>query len=250
MSGHSKWASIKHKKAAVDAKRGKVFTKLIKEISTAARLGGGDSEHNPRLRTAILAAKAANMPSDNVERAIKKGTGDLPGVSYEEATYEAYGPGGVAILVETLSDNKNRTVAEIRHLMGKHGGRMADAGSVSWMFDPKGVTRVESSQGTEDDLLELVLEAGAEDMELEDEFFEITTDTHDLEKVKEALESAGIETLSTEVAKVPKSTIQVSGKEARQLLKLMDCLEDHDDIQQIWANFDIADEELAAAQGE
>ena len=248
MSGHSKWSSIKHKKAAQDARRGKTFTKLIREISTAARVGGGDPDHNPRLRTAILSARAANMPSDNIDRAIKKGTGDIPGILYEEATYEAYGPGGVAILIETLTDNKNRTVAEVRHLLAKHGGSMADAGSVAWMFSSKGLMQVKTSQKSEDELLELVLEAGADDMESAGEFFEITTEPHDLDGVREVLEGAAVEILEAEVAKVPKSIIPVTGKEARQLLKLMNAIEDQDDVQKVWANFDIPDEELEAAE--
>jgi YebC/PmpR family DNA-binding regulatory protein len=250
MSGHSKWSSIKHKKAAQDARRGKTFTKLIREISTAARLSGGDPEHNPRLRTAVLSARAANMPSDNIDRAIKKGTGDIPGVVYEEATYEAYGPGGVAILIETLTDNKNRTVAEIRHLLAKHGGNMADAGSVSWMFDPKGQIRVKTSEKDEDELLELILEAGADDMESAGEFFEITTEPHDIDRVKQVLEGAALQIFEAEVAKVPKSIVPVTGKDARQLLKLMNAIEDQDDVQKAWANFDIPDEELEAAEQE
>lgn len=250
MSGHSKWSSIKHKKAAQDARRGKAFTRLIREISTAARLGGGDPDHNPRLRTAMLGARAANMPSDNIDRAIKKGTGDIPGVMYEEATYEAYGPGGVAILIETLTDNKNRTVAEIRHLLTKHGGSMADAGSVSWMFDPKGLIRVETSEKSEDELLELVLEAGADDMESAEEFLEITTEPQDIEGVKQVLEGAALQILEAEVAKVPKSIVPVTGRDARQLLRLMNAIEDQDDVQKVWANFDIPDEELEAAEQE
>lgn len=249
MSGHSKWASIKHKKAAADAQRGRVFTKVIREISTAARIAGGDPNTNPRLRTAIATAKAANMPADNIERAIKKGTGDLPGVTYEEAMYEAYGPGGVAILIETLSDNKNRTIAELRHITHKYAGNMAEAGSVAWMFDLKGVIRVDVSKADEDELLEQVLEAGAEDMEIEGDFFEITTSAHDLESVKAALAAAGVDLESAEQAQVPKTLVPVSGKEVSQLLRLMNNLEDQDDVQKIWANFDIPDEELDAAQG-
>ena len=244
MSGHSKWHSIRHKKAAVDAKRGRMFTKLIREISTAARIGGGDINSNPRLRTAVTAAKASNMPADNIDRAIKKGTGELPGVTYEEATYEAYGPGGVAILIETLSDNKNRTIAEIRHIVNKHAGNMAEAGSVSWMFDSKGVIQVDAATHNEDELLELALESGAEDLVREGEYFEITTAPGDLEAVKEALETAEIEMISAEFAQVPKSVVQIAGKEASQLLRLMNGIEDQEDVQKIWANFDIPDEEL------
>jgi len=244
MSGHSKWHSIRHKKAAVDAKRGRMFTKLIREISTAARIGGGDINSNPRLRTAVTAAKASNMPADNIDRAIKKGTGELPGVTYEEATYEAYGPGGVAILIETLSDNKNRTIAEIRHIVNKHAGNMAEAGSVSWMFDSKGVIQVDAATHNEDELLELALESGAEDLVREGEYFEITTAPGDLEAVKEALETAEIEMISAEFAQVPKSVVQIAGKEASQLLRLMNGIEDQEDVQKVWANFDIPDEEL------
>jgi len=244
MSGHSKWHSIRHKKAAVDAKRGRMFTKLIREISTAARIGGGDINSNPRLRTAVTAAKASNMPADNIDRAIKKGTGELPGVTYEEATYEAYGPGGVAILIETLSDNKNRTIAEIRHIVNKHAGNMAEAGSVSWMFDSKGVIQVDAATLNEDELLELALESGAEDLVREGEYFEITTAPGDLEAVKEALETAEIEMISAEFAQVPKSVVQIAGKEASQLLRLMNGIEDQEDVQKVWANFDIPDEEL------
>jgi len=246
MSGHSKWHSIRHKKAAVDAKRGRMFTKLIREISTAARIGGGDITSNPRLRTAVTAAKASNMPADNIDRAIKKGTGELPGVTYEEATYEAYGPGGVAILIETLSDNKNRTIAEIRHIVNKHAGNMAEAGSVSWMFDSKGVIHVDATTHDEDELLELALESGAEDLVREGEYFEITTTPGDLENVKDALETAEIEMISAEFAQVPKSVIKVTGRDTSQLLRLMNAIEDQEDVQKVWANFDIPDEELDA----
>ncbi|MBN1424876.1 YebC/PmpR family DNA-binding transcriptional regulator [Candidatus Fermentibacteria bacterium] len=250
MSGHSKWATIKHKKAAQDAQRGKVFTRLIREISTAARMGGGDQANNPRLRTAVLAAKAANMPWDNVDRAIKKGTGDLPGVTYEETTYEVYGPGGAAILVETLSDNRNRTVAEIRHILSKHGGRLADVGSVAWMFETRGLITVDGEKWSEDELMERVLVAGADDLQPDEGSFLITTEPSSLDAVKASLEAVGIECATAEVAKVPKNYVPVTGKEAAQLLKLIGHLEDQDDVQKLWANCDIAEEDVKAAEEE
>lgn len=249
MSGHSKWATIKHKKAALDAQRGKLFTKLIREISTAARMGGGDPESNPRLRTAIQAAKAANMPSENIERAIRKGTGDLPGVTYEETTYEAVGPGGAALLIDTLSDNKNRTVAEIRHTLSRHGGRMAE-GSVAWMFDTKGLITVDASTVSEDQLLELALEVGADDVQMDDDTFLVTTPPGSLEDVKDALVAKGITCTSAQIAKLPKTYVSVSGKDAVALLKLIGHLEDLDDVQKVWANCDIPEEDIQAAQQE
>lgn len=249
MSGHSKWATIKHKKAAQDAQRGKTFTKLIREISTAARMGGGDQASNPRLRTAVLAAKAANMPWDNIDRAIKKGTGDLPGVTYEETTYEAVGPGGAALLIETLSDNKNRTVAEIRHTLSRHGARMAE-GSVAWMFETRGLITVDSYAQGEDELMELVLEAGADDLQSDEGSFLITTSPGALEQVKETLVGKGVGCTSAEIAKVPKTYMPVAGKDAQQLLKLIGALEDLDDVQKVWANCDIPEEDVRAAQEE
>lgn len=248
MSGHSKWATIKHKKAAQDAQRGKVFTKLIREISTAARMGGADQASNPRLRAAVLTAKASNMPWDNIERAIKKGTGDLPGVTYEETTYEAFGPAGAAMLIETLSDNRNRTVAEIRHTLSRHGGRLADVGSVAWMFETRGLITVDGEKWTEDDLLERVLEAGADDLQPDEGAFLITTEPNSLETVKTSLEATGVECASAEVAKVPKNYVPVTGKDAAQLLKLISHLEDQDDVQKVWANCDIPEEDVKAAE--
>ncbi len=245
MSGHSKWSTIKHKKAAQDAKRGKIFTKLIKEITVAARLGGGDPAANPRLRAAIEAAKAQNMPKNNIERAIKKGTGELEGVSYEEVTYEGYGPGGVAVLVETITDNRQRTVAEVRHIFAKRGGSMGEPGSVAWIFEKKGLIVIEKSKVDEDTLMDVALEAGAEDIQDSGTEWEIETRPENLEKVKKALEDAGIEILSAEVSMVPSNTIDIQDeKQAEQLMKLMNALEDNDDVQHVYANFDIPDELL------
>ncbi len=245
MSGHSKWSTIKHKKAAQDAKRGKIFTKLIKEITVAARLGGGDPAANPRLRAAIDAAKAQNMPKNNIERAVKKGTGELEGVSYEEVTYEGYGPGGVAVLVETITDNRQRTVAEVRHIFAKRGGSMGEPGSVAWIFEKKGLIVIEKSKVDEDTLMDVALEAGAEDIQDSGTEWEIETRPENLEKVKKALEDADIEILSAEVSMVPSNTIDIQDeKQAEQLMKLMNALEDNDDVQHVYANFDIPDELL------
>lgn len=241
MSGHSKWHSIKHKKAKVDAERGRLFTRLIREITTAARLGGGDEEANPRLRAAVAAAKAANMPAANIEKAIKKGTGELPGVVYEEATYEGYGPGGAAIMVETLTDNKNRTVAEIRHLFSKYNGNLGENGCVSWMFEKKGVITVKPSGKSEDDLLAVALEAGAEDLRNQGDTYEITTSPADFENVKRMLLSHNVEIERAELTMYPKSTVKVDGKNAETLLKLMDALEEQEDVQNLYSNFDIDD---------
>ena len=246
MSGHSKWASIKHKKGAMDAKRGKIFTRLIKEITVAARLGGGDAEGNPRLRTAILGAKAENMPKENIERAIKKGTGELEGVSYEEANYEAYGPGGVAVLIDCLTDNKNRTVADIKHICDRHAGRLGEPGCVSWMFEKKGVIVFDKEKAEEEQLLELALEAGAEDVKEEDTQFEVITDTADFDAVKKAFDDAGFAYNIAEVTMVPQNTIKLEGKKARQMLEFMEALEEHDDISHVSANFDIPDEVMEA----
>ncbi|GAB4231431.1 MAG: YebC/PmpR family DNA-binding transcriptional regulator [Acidobacteriota bacterium] len=244
MSGHSKWHSIRHKKAVVDARRGKIFTKLIKEISVAARLGGGDPASNPRLRAAIQAAKAANMPQDNIKRAIQKGTGELPGQQYEEATYEGYGPGGVAVFIEALTDNKNRTVAEIRHLFSKHGGNLGESGSVQWMFDRKGYIAVPKDQVSEEKLLEVALEAGAEDMQSAGDLYAIYTPFENFEAVREAIEKAGIPIEESSLTMVPQNEIRLEGKTAAQMLALMEALEDHDDVQHVYANFDIDQEEL------
>ncbi len=247
MSGHSKWSSIRHKKSAADAKRGKVFSRLIKEVTVAARLGGGDPGGNPRLRTAIAAARAANMPADNVERAIKKGTGELPGVSYEELTLEGYGAGGVAILTQALTDNRNRTVAELRKLFTKNGGSLVEAGAVSWMFEMKGIVLVERGRAEEESLMELALEAGAEDLKQEESFFEITARPEDFESVKEALIAKGIPLASADVTQIPKNTLRLEGAAAKQVLRLMEALEDHDDVQHAYANFDIPESVMQEA---
>jgi YebC/PmpR family DNA-binding regulatory protein len=247
MSGHSKWSTIKHKKAAKDAKRGKIFTKLIKEITVAARLGGGDINSNPRLRTAVLTARSNSMPSENIERAIKKGTGELEGVAYEEVQYEGYGPGGVAIIAQVLTDNKNRTVSEIRRLFAKHGGNLGETGCVSWMFDKKGLLAVEKSQVDEEKLLEIVLDAGAEDVRDEGEIFEIVTPPEAFERVKERLDQEKIAVASAQVTLVPKSTVDVDEKHVEQVLKLTEELEDHDDVQSVSANFNIATELMQKA---
>jgi YebC/PmpR family DNA-binding regulatory protein len=247
MSGHSKWSTIKHKKAARDARKGKLFTKLIKEITVAARIGGGDINANPRLRTAVMAARANSMPGDNIERAIKKGTGELEGVSYEEIQYEGYGPGGAAILAQVLTDNKNRTVSEIRRLFTKHGGNLGETGCVAWMFDKKGLIAVEKSQIDEDRLMGLVLEAGAEDVRDEGELFEVVTPPEGLERVKDSLEKEKIAMASAQVTMVPKNTVDVDAKYAEQILKLTEELEDHDDVQSVSANFNIPDELMEKA---
>ena len=242
MSGHSKWSSIKHKKAATDAKRGKIFTKLIKEITVAARMGGGDPEANSRLRTAIQAAKSENMPKDNIERAVKKGTGELEGVNYEESVYEGYGPGGAAVLIESLTDNKNRTVADIRHIFSKAGGNMGESGCVAWMFDKKGYIAVENKAVEEDALMEAALDAGAEDIREDDSNFEIITAPEDFEAVKTAIDGASIPYLVAEVTMLPQSTTFLKGKEAEQMVKLMEALEDCDDVQKVYTNADIPEE--------
>ncbi len=242
MSGHSKWSSIKHKKAATDAKRGKIFTKLIKEITVAARMGGGDLDANPRLRTAIQAAKSENMPKDNIERAIKKGTGELEGVNYEESIYEGYGPGGAAVLIESLTDNKNRTVADIRHIFSKAGGNMGESGCVAWMFDKKGYIAVENKAVDEEALMEAALDAGAEDIREDDSNFEVITAPEDFETVKSAIDSASIPYLVAEVTMLPQSTTDLKGKEAEQMVKLMEALDDCDDVQKVYTNADIPEE--------
>ncbi len=244
MSGHSKWHSIKHKKAKIDAQRGRIFTKLIKEITVAARLGGGDPEANPRLRVAIAQAKAANMPAKNIDNAIKKGTGELPGVVYEDVTYEGYGPGGVALFVEAVTDNKNRTVAEMRHLFNKYGGNLGENGSVAWIFERKGLIRVPKDQYTEDDLMEIALECGAEDMQVGEEFYEIYTGFEDFHKVRNAFEEKNIAMESAELTRIPQNTVKVEGKTAEQLLKLLEVLDDHDDVQNVYANFEMEDAEM------
>ena len=245
MSGHSKWASIKHKKAATDAKRGKIFTKFIRELSIAARMGGGDPDINPRLRKAISDSKAVNMPADNIKRAIQKGTGQLEGVSYEELSYEGYGPGGVAIYLETLTDNKNRTVSELRHIFSKNGGNIGESGCVAWMFTRKGYLVVEKSKASEDKLLDIILEAGAEDLKEDGSNYEIYTAPDSYESVVNALQENNIETAASNLGYIPQNYVNVKGKQANQTLRLMEELEDHDDVQNVWSNFDIDEEEIA-----
>jgi len=248
MSGHSKWATIKRKKAVVDAKRGKMFTQLIKEITIAARSGGGDAIGNPRLRLAVDKAKAGNMPADNIKRAIQRGTGELPGVTYEEVVYEGYGPGGAALLIESVTDNKNRTVSEIRHLLERHGGKLGASNSVAWMFHKTGVIHVPKSAISEDDLLGIILDAGADDMTSEEDTYAILTRPEKFEAVKQAIESKGTRNDSAELQMIPENTVKVEGKDAEQLLNLMEVLEDHDDVQHVYSNFDIDDKILAAFQ--
>lgn len=239
MSGHSKWSSIKHKKGAADAKRGKIFTKLIKEITIAARIGGGDPTGNPRLRTAIQAAKSENMPKENIERAIKKGTGELEGVNYEESVYEGYGPGGAAVLIESLTDNKKRTVADIRHIFSKNGGSLGENGCVSWMFSKKGYLNFDKKVVTEDTLMEIALEAGAEDVREDDGNFEILTAPEDFEPVKKAIDEASIPYVEAEITMYPSTTTNLAGSEAEQMVRLMESLEDCDDVQKVHTNADI-----------
>lgn len=242
MSGHSKWASIKHKKAAADAKRGQIFTKIIREITVAAKNGGGDPNTNPRLRTAIQTAKTANMPADNIERAIKKGTGELEGVVYEEVHYEGFGPQGVAVLVNCLTDNKNRTASEIRNIFSKNNAAMGGAGSVAWMFEKKGLIVVSKQKISEDALMEIVLANGAEDMSPAGEHFEVTASPHDYEGLRQALEKAKIPTESAQITMIPKNLVEVSPETARHIIKLMDLLEEHDDVQHVYVNCEIPDE--------
>ena len=249
MSGHSKWSTIKRKKGATDAKRGKIFTKLIKEITVAARSGGGDADANPRLRTAINAAKSENMPKDNIERAIKKGTGELEGTTYEEVVYEGYGPGGAAVLVESLTDNKNRTVADIRHAFSKSGGSLGAAGCVAWMFQKKGLLVLEKNGLDEETLMEVTLDAGAEDIRDEESTFEIITALEDFEQVKKALDEKALSYIVSEITMLPQNTVKLEGKEAEQMLRLMDGLEDSDDVQKVYSNFDISDKTLQEIGG-
>ena len=244
MAGHSKWANIKHRKGAQDAKRGKIFTKIIKEITVAARLGGGDVDANPRLRKAVSNGRSNNLPADNIKRAIQKGTGELPGVSYEEATYEGYGPAGVAIMMEIITDNKNRTVAEIRHLMSKNNGNLGENGSVAWMFDRKGQIVMEATVGNEDAVFEDALEAGADDFESEDGFYTVATEPTHLMDVRDKLEAKGYEIKSAELDLIPKNLQKVESDDVPKILKLMDALEDNDDISHVYANFDIDDSDM------
>ena len=242
MSGHNKWSTIKHKKGAADAKRGKAFSRLIKEITVAAREGGGDVDGNPRLRSAVTAAKSANMPKDNIERAIKRGTGELEGVAYEEMIYEGYGPGGAAVLVECLTDNKNRAASEVRHAFTKFGGNLGEPGSVSWIFKKKGVISFDPELVSQDVIMEVALEAGAEDVDSSGDEIEVTTDPSDFEAVKAAFDAKGLEYRSAEVAKVPSTLTELDGKTAPTTMKLMDLLDDLDDVQRVWANFDIPED--------
>ena len=247
MSGHSKWASIKHKKGALDAKRGKIFTKIIREMSIAARLGGGDVDSNPRLRTAVDKAKSVNMPADNIKRAIQKGTGELEGMTYEDITLEGYGPGGVAILIEGTTDNRNRTVSEIRHIFTKNGGNMGTAGSVSYMFKPRGYIAIAREKVSEEKLMDLALDAGAEDIVSSGDVWEVYTSPNSYEAVLAAVKKAGLAPEESAIGKYAENSIPLEGVKAQQMLKLVEALEDNDDVQNVWANFDIADKELEAA---
>jgi YebC/PmpR family DNA-binding regulatory protein len=247
MSGHSKWHSIKHKKAATDSKRGRIFTRLIKEMTAAARNGGGDQDANPRLRLAVATAKASNMPAENIKRAIMRGTGELPGISYEDVNYEGYGPGGVAIFMHVLTDNRNRTVAELRHTLSKNGGNLGETGCVGWMFDRKGYFVVEKAAIDEDKLMEIALGAGADDMREDGSNFEIFTAPENFDTVRAALESAKIATAASEISMMPQNYVKLEGKNAQTMLKLMEALEDHEDIQNVWANFDIDESEMQEA---
>ncbi len=250
MSGHSKWSTIKRKKGAVDAKRGKIFSKLAKEITVAARVGGGDPSANPRLRTVLLACRTANMPSDNIERAIKKGTGELPGVSYEEARYEAYGPGGVALLIDVLTDNKNRTLSEIRHLVNKLGGAMAEAGAVTWNFEPRGVITVAKDNISEEEIFDRAIEAGAEDVDTEGDCYEILTASNQLHVVAEALESMDVKADEVRLNMEAKTLVDLDGKLISSNLRLLEEIEDHDDVQNVFSNLNITDEAMAEAMGD
>jgi len=247
MSGHSKWHSIKHKKGALDAKRGKLFTKFIKEITVAARSGGGDPDGNARLRKAILDAKAGNMPNDTIDRAVRRGTGEEEGVHYEEITYEGYGPGGVALLIQSMTDNRNRTVAEIRHIFSKNGGNLGESGSVGWMFEKKGYIVVNKNAKPEEELFEIVIDAGADDLRDDEDNFEIITSPDNFDGVLNAVKTAGVEPQVAEIEMVPQNYIRLEGADARQMLKLMEALEDHDDVQKVSANFDISEADMAAA---
>jgi YebC/PmpR family DNA-binding regulatory protein len=247
MSGHSKWHSIKHKKGAADAKRGKVFTRVIKELTVAARLGGGDPDANPRLRTVVDQAKAVNMPAENIKRAIRRGTGEEPGVSYDEVMYEGYGPGGAALLIDTLTDNRNRTVGELRHVLSKHGGNLGEANSVAWMFEKKGYFVVEKQQTDEETLMAAALDAGADDMRDDGDTWEIVCAPESFEKVRESVQSLGIEPITAEVSMLPQNYVKLEGKAAQQMLKLMELLEEHDDTRNVWSNFDIEEKEVEAS---
>jgi len=247
MSGHSKWHSIKHKKGAADAKRGKVFTRIIKEMTVAARVGGGDPDMNPRLRTVIDAAKAVNMPAENIKRAIRRGTGEEPGVSYDEVMYEGYGPGGAALLIDTLTDNRNRTVGELRHMLGKHGGNLGETNSVAWMFDKKGYFVIDKSQADEETLMAAALDAGADDLKDDGDNWEIVCAPESFEKLQEAIKALGLEPITAAVSMLPQNYVKLEGRTAQQMLKLMELLEEHDDTRNVWSNFDIEDQEIEAS---
>ena len=247
MSGHSKWHTIKHKKGAADAKRGKVFTRVIKELTVAARNGGGDPEMNPRLRTIVAEAKAVNMPAENIKRAIQRGTGELPGVNYDEITYEGYGPGGAALIIEALTDNRNRTVGELRHTLTKYNGNLGESNSVAWMFAKKGYIVVDKSAADEEKLLNAVLEAGGDDLRDDGDSWEIISEPAAFEAVRDAVKALGIEPASAEIAMIPQNYVKLEGRDAQQMLKLMDALDDHDDVQHVWANFDIEEKEIEAS---
>jgi YebC/PmpR family DNA-binding regulatory protein len=247
MSGHSKWHTIKHKKGAADAKRGKVFTRIIKELTVAARNGGGDPGTNPRLRTIIAEAKSVNMPADNIKKAIQRGTGELPGVTYEEITYEGYGPGGAALILECMTDNKNRTVGEVRHLLEKYNGNLGSSGSVAWMFSKKGYIVVDKTAADEETLLNAVLEAGGDDLRDDGDTWEVLSDPSAFEAVRDAVKALGIEPASAQVAMLPQNYVKLQGKEASHMVKLMEALEDHDDVQHVWSNFDIEEKEIEAS---
>ena len=247
MSGHSKWHSIKHKKGALDAKRGKLFTKFIKEITVAARSGGGDPDGNARLRKAILDAKAGNMPNETIDRAVRRGTGEEPGVSYEEAQYEAYGPGGAAVIIDVLTDNKNRTVGELRHMLEKHGGNLASTNAVAWMFAKRGYIVIEKAKADEEKLMAAVLEAGADDLQDDDDNWEVLSAPDAFTAVRDAVKALGIEPASAEVSMIPQNYVKLEGRPAQQMVKLMDALDDQDDVQHVWSNFDISEKEIEAS---
>ena len=247
MSGHSKWHTIKHKKGALDAKRGKMFTRIIKELTVAARNGGGDPDSNPRLRPVIADAKAVNMPADNIKKAIQRGTGELPGVSYEEVTYEGYGPGGAAVIIEALTDNKNRTVGELRHMLTKHNGNLAESNAVAWMFSKKGYIVVDKAGADEEKLLNAVLEAGGDDLRDDGDTWEVLSEPSAFEAVRDAVKALGVEPATAQVAMLPQNYIKLEGKDASNMIRLMDALDDHDDVKQVWSNFDIEEREIEAS---
>ncbi|HSC27924.1 MAG TPA: YebC/PmpR family DNA-binding transcriptional regulator [Vicinamibacterales bacterium] len=247
MSGHSKWHTIKHKKSAADAKRGKIFTRIIKELTIAARAGGGDPDANPRLRTVVAEAKSVNMPAENIKRAIQRGTGELPGVSYEEVTYEGYGPGGAALIIEALTDNRNRTVGELRHLLSKHGGNLGESNSVAWMFDKKGYIVVEKSKADEETLMAAALDAGADDLRDDEDNWEVVSAPEGFQKVLDAVKALGIEPAAAEIAMLPQNYVKLEGKTAQQMVKLMEAIEDHDDTRKVWSNADIEEKEIEAS---